>query len=89
MSRGLFDRAREFRQWVSALSAVRRLALLFGSSGVFYITQGIATAEEQEAVVVLATGGLSAVSALVALYSVYVVLRPFISGGSSDDAEVE
>ncbi|SFL12874.1 hypothetical protein SAMN04487950_2625 [Halogranum rubrum] len=58
-------------------------------SGVFYITQGIATAEEQEAVVVLAAGGLSAVSALVALYSVYVVLRPFISAGSSDDAEVE
>jgi hypothetical protein len=89
VSRRLFHSAREFRQWVSALSAVRRLALLVGASGIFYVTQEIATAEEQEAVIVLAAGGVSAVSALVVLYSVYGVVRPFVSTGSAGDADTE
>lgn len=87
MNSGLFSTIRDIRQWISALSAIKRLGVLLGSGGVFLVSRGIATAEEQDTVVVLAASALSVVSALIALYSIYAVIRPFISSVSLSDGE--
>jgi succinate-acetate transporter protein len=85
MSSRLYSKIQSVRQWIGALSAVRRLVVLVGAGGVFFVTLGIATAEEQDAVVALVASSLSLVSALVALYSVYALLRPFVSSGLPGD----
>lgn len=87
MSSGLYSKIHSVRQWISALSAVRRLGVLVGAGGVFLVASGVATAEEQDAVVALLASSLSLVSVLVALYSVYALLRPFISSGPLSDTE--
>ncbi|RJT03898.1 hypothetical protein [Halococcus sp. IIIV-5B] len=83
----LFGTVRDLRQWISALSAAKRLLVLLGSGGIALATQGIATAEEQEAVVVVVASVLSLVAVLVALHSVYALLRPFVSSATSGDAD--
>ena len=87
MRSGRFGTVRDLRQWISALSAAKRLLVLLGSGGIALATQGIATAEEQEAVVVVVASVVSLVAVLVALHSVYALLRPFVSSATSGDAD--
>ena len=87
MSSGLLARTRELRHWISALSATKRLIVLLGSGGVFFATQQIATAEEQEMTIVVIASAFSLVSVLIALYSLYAILRPFINSISLNDGE--